>query len=121
MLAILHDVTANTPDRPVWFVHSARHGRAHALGAEVDALVRANTGIRRRIHYSAPSAMDVAGKDFDGAGRLSAHELLALQVGPDAHYMLCGPASFLADIRSGLEAGGVAPGRIHAESFGPSP
>jgi len=121
MLAILHEVTANTPDRPVRFVHSARDGPARALGAEVDALLRANASITRRIYYSAPSATDVAGKDFDVAGRLSAHELLALQAGPDAHYMLCGPASFLADIRSGLEAGGVAPERIHFESFGPSP
>jgi hypothetical protein len=121
MLAILHEITANTPDRPVWFVHSARDGPAHALGAEVDALVRANAGFRRRIYYSVPSAMDLAGEDFDVAGRLSAYELLALQVGPDAHYMLSGPPSFLADIRSGLEAGGVSPERIHFESFGPSP
>ena len=45
--------------------------------------------------------------------------LAGLAPGPDAHYLLCGPTAFMAEIQSALEAGGVPAEFIHAESFGP--
>ena len=51
---------------------------------------------------------------------MTAQTLLALEAGADAHYMLCGPAQFLADIRSGLVAAGVPDPHIHFETFGPA-
>ncbi len=38
---------------------------------------------------------------------------------PDAEFYLCGPARFMADIRSGLIAGAIPESRIHTETFGP--
>jgi hypothetical protein len=35
-----------------------------------------------------------------------------------ADFYLCGPAGFLCDLTAGLEAWGVATGRIHSETFG---
>ena len=32
---------------------------------------------------------------------------------------LCGPVPFMAELQAGLEAQGMAPERIHSESFGP--
>jgi ferredoxin-NADP reductase/predicted pyridoxine 5'-phosphate oxidase superfamily flavin-nucleotide-binding protein len=120
MLSLLHAAVSDRSDRPVWFVHGARDGRSHALRAEVDALVMKSANIVRRVFYSAPREEDLAGVHFDATGRVTAEDLLALEAGADAYYMLCGPARFLGEIRAGLEFGGVPPGQIHFETFGPT-
>ncbi|MEX6507226.1 pyridoxamine 5'-phosphate oxidase family protein [Jiella sp. M17.18] len=120
MLSMLYAAVNDQPARRGWFIHGTRDGKSHIFRAEVNALIAAAPNIRRKVFYSRPAAADVRGKDFDAEGRITADDLLALGAGADAHYMLCGPARFLADIRAGLEAGGVSPDRIHFETFGPS-
>ncbi|MFD1910757.1 pyridoxamine 5'-phosphate oxidase family protein [Halodurantibacterium flavum] len=120
MLSMLQAVVASPSSRPVWFVHGARDRQSHAFRAEVDALIRQRANITRKVFYSAPRESDRKGADFDVAGRVSEQHLLALGAGTQAHYMLCGPARFLADLRAGLEAGNVPPDHIHFETFGPS-
>lgn len=118
MVAMLH--AASAQGRRVWFVHGARNGRDHALRAEVERLVAQGRGaLRRRYFYSQPDSQEQAGRDFDRAGRITAADLLDLDAGDDAHYLLCGPSRFVADIRNGLDAAGVAAARIHVETFGP--
>lgn len=119
MVAALHAAAAGS-DRPVWYVHGARNGAHHALRDEVDALARDRPNLRTRILYSQPDETDVPGRDYDAAGRVTAETLLALNAGPGAHYMLCGPARFLADIRTNLETANVPTQNIHVETFGPT-
>lgn len=52
-------------------------------------------------------------------GHLALSVFEEIGVPRDAGFYLCGPPAFLADLRAGLAAHGVAPGRIHAEVFGP--
>lgn len=120
MLSMLHTAAVDHPGRRICFIHGTRDGRSHAFGAEVDALVVRHENIMRKIFYSSPRATDRPGTDFDAAGRVTAEDLLALGAGADAQYMLCGPARFLADLRTGLESAGVPPGHLHFETFGPS-
>ena len=120
MLSILHTAASEGRERPVWYVHGARNGAQHALKAEVDALVGAHANFSAHIRYSRPRDDDQLGVDYNAAGRISAQTLLELNAGPDANYLLCGPAQFLADIKSGLEAAGVPAGNIHFETFGPT-
>lgn len=115
VLSMLHAVAAQPRTQPVWFVHGARDGAHHALGAEVASLVARRANISHHVLYSRPRA-----EDDQATGRVTAQSLLALNAGPDAHYMLCGPAQFLADIRSGLVAAGVPDPHIHFETFGPA-
>ncbi|MCV6587345.1 MAG: pyridoxamine 5'-phosphate oxidase family protein [Marinibacterium sp.] len=117
MVALLQDIARGGGARPVWFVQGARNGRDHAFGAEIDGIVRRSPHVTCRIHYSQPDARDRAGRDYDQAGRVTAQTLLDLRAGPDALYMLCGPAGFVADLRAGLEAAGVLPGQIRFETF----
>lgn len=119
MVAALH-ANAQQQNRGVWYVHGARNRGDHALRTEVDALVAGNEHLHKRIFYSRPEAADQLGQDYDVQGRVTAQDLIALGAGPDARYMLCGPAGFLADIRNGLEAAGVPADYIHFETFGPT-
>ncbi|OHV13902.1 pyridoxamine 5'-phosphate oxidase family protein [Kushneria phosphatilytica] len=130
MLSMLHALVAERDARPVWFVHGARNGAAHAFREEVEALVAASgettaaktaTGpIKHRIFYSAPEANDRPGEDYDAEGRITAEALLALGAGSESHYLLCGPARFLAELSADLEAGGVPSECIEFETFGPA-
>ncbi len=119
MVSILHAALTAGPKRPVWFIHGTRCGAQHALRAEVAALEKAHSNLHTRVFYSRPGPNDEPGLDFDAPGRLTADELMRLNPGTDAQFMLCGPARFLSDIRSGLEAAGIEPERIRFETFGP--
>ncbi|MEP0961715.1 MAG: pyridoxamine 5'-phosphate oxidase family protein [Roseobacter sp.] len=119
MLSALQS-NARQNNRSVWYVHGVRNGADHALRDEVARLVATNPNLRACIFYSQPQQSDEVGQDFDEVGRISAKHLLEIDAGSDAHYMLCGPAAFLADVRNGLEAGGVPPEHIYFETFGPT-
>lgn len=116
MVSMLHAVKAANSTRPAWFVHGARNGQEHALREEVENLLADYPAAQQRIFYSRPDDGDI----FDRTGRISAKALLELSAGPEAHYMLCGPARFLSEITTDLEAAGVPAGNIHFETFGPS-
>ncbi|UWR21722.1 pyridoxamine 5'-phosphate oxidase family protein [Sulfitobacter sp. S190] len=117
MLSILHSVASEQTDRPAWYVHGARDGAQHALGDEVTQLAAMRDNIHVHTAYSRPRDTDLT---HDQTGRITAQSLLSLGAGPDAQYMLCGPAAFLSDIRTGLEDAGVPAGNIHFETFGPT-
>ncbi|MEM7547944.1 MAG: pyridoxamine 5'-phosphate oxidase family protein [Pseudomonadota bacterium] len=120
MLSMLHAVANDGIDRPVWYVHGARNGRHHALKDEVRALIADHPNLSASISYSKPDEADRPGVDYHSTGRVTARTLLALEPGPEAQYMLCGPAKFIADIRNGLEGSGVPPQNIQFETFGPT-
>ncbi|MEM8792141.1 MAG: pyridoxamine 5'-phosphate oxidase family protein [Pseudomonadota bacterium] len=116
-MAMLEEIAKEAGDRPAWFVHGARNGRSHAMRREVDAIAEAHPNITRQVFYSRPKAEDRIGLDYDHQGRVSAEGLLGLNAGPKAHYLLCGPAAFVAEIQAGLEAQGVPQNQIHFETF----
>ncbi|WP_424975383.1 pyridoxamine 5'-phosphate oxidase family protein [Dinoroseobacter sp. S124A] len=120
MLSMLHELAAQSPQRPVWFLHGARDGAHHAHGAELRTLARTHGAAQMQTHFSRPRAGDQRGRDYDIAGRITAQTLGDLALGPEAQYMLCGPTGFVADLRHGLEVAGVPLTHIHTESFGPA-
>ncbi|MDX8350830.1 pyridoxamine 5'-phosphate oxidase family protein [Cognatiyoonia sp. IB215182] len=120
MVSMLHAAISAGMPRPVWYVHGTRDGAHHALKSEVAALAAKHLNLKTQVHYTRPRPNDQIGVDYQIEGRMSAEGLVQLNVGAEAHYMLCGPAPFLADLKTGLEAAGIAPERIHYETFGPS-
>jgi len=120
-LAMLHALAAAAAPREVWWLHGAREGRSHCFAAEVRQLVATLARGRSRIWYSRPAADDRPGKDYDEAGHLSAAALDRLGIPRDADFYVCGPSTFLGDLRAGLAAWGVPPERIHFERFSGGP
>jgi len=119
MVSMLHSLIGDPSPRPVWFIHGARDGAHHALSEEVRTLVADHERAHAHVVYSRPRRDDVAGVDYDSSGRIDSALIATLVPDRDAEFYLCGPAPFMADIRSGLAARGVAENRMHTETFGP--
>jgi ferredoxin-NADP reductase len=105
LLAMLEELARAQATREVWWIYSARSAEEVPHARETGALL-AKLGARVLVHYTRETGR-----------RMAAHELQKLGVPIDAHFMLCGPDGFMDDIAAGLVSDGVAPDRIHRESF----
>jgi ferredoxin-NADP reductase/MOSC domain-containing protein YiiM/ferredoxin len=121
VLAMLEALAGEHSDREIWWLHGARSRREHAFAAEARGLLAALPNVRAHVYYSRPGPDDVAGRDFDAAGRVSAAVLAELEPPRDAEAYVCGPAGFMDDVSAGLAALGIDAARIHTEPFGPAP
>ncbi|MFZ0385692.1 MAG: MOSC and FAD-binding oxidoreductase domain-containing protein [Solirubrobacteraceae bacterium] len=119
-LAMLQSLAQEHSDREIWWLHGARNGSEHSFAIETRDLVASLPNARARVYYSHPMPNDLADRDFDGAGRLTASVLVKLEPPDDAEAYLCGPATFMDDISAGLAALGFSASRIHTEPFGPA-
>ena len=81
------------------------------------------TAGRKNIHlhfaYSRPGGKDKVACDYGTHGCVTGQLVTGLVTAADAHYLLCGPTAFMAEIQGALERHGVLAERIHTESFGP--
>ena len=121
VLAMLEALAGEHADREIWWLHGARSRRDHAFAAESRALLASLPNVSVHVCFSRPGPDDVAGRDFDSAGRLTASLLAELEPPRDAAAYLCGPVPFMDEISAGLAAMGLDASRIHTEPFGPAP
>ena len=117
VLAMLHALAAAASPRDIWWLHGARNLGSHPFALESRRLVAALARGTAHVRYSRPDSGDQPGKDFDAVGRLGAPVLDELGIPRDGDFYLCGPTSFLRDLRTGLAASGVAAERVHSETF----
>ncbi len=117
MVSMLHALVEKGADRPVWFVHGARDGAHHPLATEILDLIARHPNATHHTVFSRPSAKEMPGVDFHREGRIDGALLADLVKNGDAHFLLCGPTSFMAAIQSDLEANGVPASRILMEKF----
>jgi ferredoxin-NADP reductase len=117
VLAMLYALAADRSPRKVLWIHGARDRQHHPFAVEARRLVLSLAHGRSHVCYSRPAASDKLGEDFDAPGHLSRSVLDEVGVPRDADVYLCGPVHFMAEIKTALATFGVAPGRIHVESF----
>jgi ferredoxin-NADP reductase len=117
VLAMLHALAAARSTRQVLWLHGARDRRHHPFAAEARRLLTALAKGRSYVCYSSPGSRDKIGDDFDAAGHLSRSVLEKVGVPRNADVYLCGPTRFMANMKEGLAALGVAPERIFVEIF----
>jgi ferredoxin-NADP reductase/MOSC domain-containing protein YiiM/ferredoxin len=107
-------------DRDIWWLYGARGPREHPFAAEAHGLLAALPHAREHVFYSAATAAERRAAHA-AAGRLTKDALAALAIPPGANAYICGPASFMADMRDALTAIGLDPAAIHTELFGSLP
>lgn len=115
-LAMLEQALAT--ERPVHFIHAARHGGVHAFRDAIDALAARHPNLKRYYCYEAPRAGDPA----PHATGFLHRELLATWLpaadAMDAYFL--GPKPFMKAVRNALRDLGVPDARAKYEFFGPA-
>ena len=91
--------------------------RTHILG-EHNPVSQPIAHGREYIVYSSPAAIDQIGADFDAPGHIDVALLERIGVSQGSDFYLCGPSSFLQNMRDGLRTWGVLTGNVHMEIFG---
>jgi ferredoxin-NADP reductase len=117
VLAILHALAAGGSPREVWWLYGARNGKGHPFAQEAERLVSSLAHCRSYIQYSRPDPEDKLGRDYQSVGHLGMPALDQLGVPLTGDFYLCGPSSFMQDLRTGLAAAGVPAARVHTEIF----
>jgi ferredoxin-NADP reductase len=115
---MLHALAAEKSEREIWWIYGARNRADHPFAEEARSLLKQLSRGRSYIVYSKPAATDQLGLDFDASGRIDADLVEKIGVPRDSEFYLCGPTSFLENMRDGLRRWGVPAGSVHTEIFG---
>jgi ferredoxin-NADP reductase/MOSC domain-containing protein YiiM len=118
VMSMLHALAAEKSQREIWWIYGARNSVDHPFADESRSLLKQLSRGRQYIVYSRPAAVDQVGTDFDAPGHIGAALLEKLGVSQSSDFYLCGPPSFLQNMRDGLRAWGVFGGNVHTEIFG---
>jgi nitric oxide dioxygenase len=120
LMSMLESIVRSGSGRPIWYVHGAENGQVHAMGEHARELAAQAPNVTVRTFYHVPGPEDVAGRDYDERGLISADWLSRNTPREDAAYYLCGPRPFLRAMVGGLARTGVPLARIRYEFFGPA-
>lgn len=118
VMSMLHALAAEKSDKEIWWIYGARNSADHPFARESRSLLTQLSHGRSYIVYSRPAATDQLGLDFDAPGHINSDLLEKIGVSRDSEFYMCGPTSFLASLRDGLQTWGVPPGNVHSEIFG---
>ena len=121
VLAMLHALAAEASTREIWWLYGTRNGREHPFAEEVRGLLNTLAHRHSYVCYSSPDPEDRPDVDFDAAGHLNVGVLGELNLPRNGDFYICGPSTFMSDLTTGLQELGVAPDRIHTETFGAGP
>jgi ferredoxin-NADP reductase/MOSC domain-containing protein YiiM len=120
VLAMLQQLAADRSERVIWWLYGARGPREHPFAAQASALLARLPHARARVFYSAATAAERRAAHA-ASGHLTKEALARLAIPPEASAYVCGPASFMADMRDALTALGIGPAAIRTELFGALP
>src|SRR5262249_23312091 len=118
LISMLYALAAEGSQRQIWWIYGARNRNEHPFAQESRSLLNQLSRGRSYILYSRPRATDRGGADFDASGHMDVTLLERLNVPRNSDFYLCGPSSFLQNMRDGLRNWGVLAESVHTEVFG---
>jgi ferredoxin-NADP reductase/MOSC domain-containing protein YiiM len=118
VMSMLHALDAEKSEREIWWVYAARNRADHPFAEEARSLLKQLYRARCYIVYSKPATADQLGVDYDASGHIDATLLEKIGVCRDSDFYMCGPTSFLENMRDGLGKWGVSTQNVHTEIFG---
>jgi len=118
VMSMLHTLAAERSQREIWWIYGARNRVDHPFAEESRSLLKQLSRGRGYIVYSRPAAIDQVGADFDAPGHIDTALLEKIGVSQGSDFYLCGPSSFLQNMRDGLRNWGVLAENVHTEIFG---
>ena len=118
VMSMLHTLAAEKSQRDVWWIYGARNRADHPFAEESHSLLKQLSRGRGYIVYSRPTAGEQIGADFDAPGHIDTALLERIGVPQGSDFYLCGPSSFLKNMRDGIKSWGVPAENVHTEIFG---
>ena len=118
VMSMLHTLAAERSQREIWWIYGARNRVEHPFAEESRSLLKQLSRGRGYIVYSRPATTDRVGEDFDAPGHIDTALLERIGVSQGSGFYLCGPSSFLQNMRDGLRNWGVLAENVHTEIFG---
>ena len=118
VMSMLHALVSQGSQKEIWWIYGTRNRADHPFADESRSLLKELPRGREYIVYSRPTAIDQVGTDYDASGHIDITLLVRIGVPQGSDFYLCGPTSFLQDMRDGLRKWGVLDGNVHAEIFG---
>ncbi len=118
VMSMLHSLAAEKSQREIWWIYGARNRAEHPFAEESRSLLKQLSRGRGYIVYSGPGANDQVPADFDAPGHIDASLLERIGVSQTSDFYLCGPPSFLQNMRDGLRNWGVLSENVRTEIFG---
>jgi ferredoxin-NADP reductase/MOSC domain-containing protein YiiM len=118
VMSMLHALAAEKSQREIWWIYGARNSVEHPFAEESRSLLKQLSRGRAYFVYSRPAATDQVGANFDAPGHIDTALLERIGVSQGSDFYLCGPPSFLQNMRDGLHNWGVLAGNVHTEIFG---
>jgi nitric oxide dioxygenase len=117
-LAMLHAALEASPQRPVHFIHAARHGGVHAFRESIEELAARHPQLKRFYCYENQRDGDheAHGIGFVDEARLG--QWLPANRNVDAYFL--GPKAFMKAVKRHLKALGVPDAQSRYEFFGPA-
>ena len=106
-------------ERPVHFIHAARHAGVHAFREHIDILASRHSNLQRYYVYEqddAKAAVQPHATGFIGEEHL--HRWLPSDRDVDVYFL--GPVGFMRAMKRHLAALGVPASQVHYEFFGPA-
>jgi len=101
-----------------WLFYGVRDRREHAFYEEIHQAAQKHGKVRQIVCYSRPSDNCVKGRDYHHRGHVTMDLLRSVLPHRRFVFYLCGPASMMEMLTSGLRAWGVPDKDIRTEAFG---
>jgi ferredoxin-NADP reductase/MOSC domain-containing protein YiiM len=118
VMSMLHTLAAERSQQEIWWIYGARNRVEHPFAEESRSSLKQLSRGRGYIVYSRPATTDRVGEDFDAPGHIDTALLERIGVLQGSDFYLCGPSSFLQNMRDGLRNWGVLAENVHTEIFG---
>jgi ferredoxin-NADP reductase/MOSC domain-containing protein YiiM len=118
VMSMLHALATERSQRGIWWIYGARNRAEHPFAEESRFLLKQLSRGRSYIVYSRPASIDEPEVDFDASGHIDTALLERIGVSRNSDFYLCGPSSFLQNMRDGLRSWGVLDDDVHTEVFG---
>jgi ferredoxin-NADP reductase len=106
----------------VWIIHSKNKKGIIMRAKDLVPILAENLNMPAVTAFQIDRSLAENGYRAKGRGelgRITGALLAGLVQNMDAHYFLCGPVQFMAEIQTSLEQQDVLADQIHFETFGP--
>lgn len=126
LTSILNTLTSSVnpaaTERRIHYIHGARTSQVRAFKSHIESLDAKFPNLHATFFTSQPAESDKQGVDYHHAGRIDLRKLDAQRDlfvdDPKTKYFVCGPTSFMVDMKTELKELGVKGERVKMELFG---